>query len=150
MTPEASCQDPRMELLTVSRAFSIWDYTVSHSTLLLRSVEADAFATRFDVMFKPVAALKLPTHMSGLTVRDSNSDEEDELRSEASLLAGVSARLTGADESDYRLFVLDCDGAVGWVLASVMVAYEDEAGYEEPSAILHGTPPGALVVTVNT
>jgi hypothetical protein len=34
--------------------------------------------------------------------------------------------------------------------ASVMVAYEDEAGYDQPSAILHETPPGALVVTVDS
>ena len=65
-------------------------------------------------------------------------------------MAGVAARLTGADPSDYRLFVLECDGALGRVLASVMVAYEDEAGYKDPSAVFHGAPPGALVVTVTT
>lgn len=138
-----------MELLQVQRTFSVWEYTVSHSSLLLRSTDADAYVTRFDVMFKPVAALKLPTHMSNLTVRDPEGDEAEALRDEANTLAAVHARLTGAAETDYRLFVLDCDGAVGWVLASLMVACEDEAGYDEPSAILHGTPPGALVVTAN-
>ena len=140
----------RMEHLSVQRKFSIWDYTVSHSTLLLRSVDADAYATRFDVLFKPVAAFKLPTHMSRLTVRDAHGTETDELGSDAGLLASVAARVTGADSLDYRLFVLDCDGALGWVLASIMVAYEDEAGYEDPSAVLHGTPAGALVVTAAT
>lgn len=136
-----------MELLRVERRFSIWQYTVSHSTLLLRSVDADKYATRFDVMFKPVAAFKLPTHMHQLTVRDALHDEAGAIRSEASSLATVASRLTRANEADYRLFVLDYEGAVGWVFASLMVAYEDEAGYDEPSVILYDSPPGALVVT---
>ena len=74
----------------------------------------------------------LQQHMSNLTVQDPEGDEADALRDEANTLAAVHARLTGAAVADYRLFVLDCDGAVGWVLASLMVAYENEAGYDEP------------------
>lgn len=119
---------------------------MSHKTLLLRSV-GDPYATRFEVMFKPVEAFKLPTGMSSLTVRDAHGDEAATLRSEANSLAVATRRLTRADETDSRLFVLDCDGAVGWVLASVMVAYEDEGRYDEPSAIFYGTsPPDAFVV----
>jgi hypothetical protein len=135
-----------MNLLTVERRFSVWEYTVSHSTLLLRSVDADRYQTRIDVMFKPVAALKLPTAMASLTVRDAYADEAQSLRSEVESLASATARLTGANHAEYRLFVLDCGGEPGWILASLMVAYEDAEDYSAPSAILRGAPPGALVV----
>ncbi len=42
------------------RRYKVWEYTVSHSQLLLRSPREDGYPTRIDVLFKGVSFLQLP------------------------------------------------------------------------------------------
>src|SRR5690349_18618875 len=51
------------------RRFQIWSYRVGHSQLLLRSNPEEGFYSRIELLFKGVAAVHLPTVMSGLIVQ---------------------------------------------------------------------------------
>ena len=53
----------------------VWSYTVGMGRLLLRSPKSPGAATRVDVLFQNVKALKLPTRLEGLSLR-SPGDEE--------------------------------------------------------------------------
>lgn len=48
------------------RPFKVWSYQVSHSTLLLRSVQSNTRDARVDVMFRSVRAVRLGTNYPDL------------------------------------------------------------------------------------
>jgi hypothetical protein len=50
------------------RDFQLWDYTVSHAQLLLRSPATTAEPFNIDIVFLGVKELDLPTSMRGLTM----------------------------------------------------------------------------------
>lgn len=51
-----------------NRVFQLWDYTVSHAQLLLRSPATEAEPFNIDIVFLGVEELDLPTIMRGLTL----------------------------------------------------------------------------------
>jgi hypothetical protein len=53
-----------------SRSFQVWRYVVSHRQLLLRSSRTPEVTTRLELLFKNVSAIKLPTHLDALRVRE--------------------------------------------------------------------------------
>ena len=106
-----------MELFRAERVFRVWDYSVSHSMLLLSSVGNPPGAPQIDVEFGFVNALKLPSQLQSLLVRDPYLDELSVLGPEVESVCPW-AFATGPDRIDHRLFVLDAGDQVGWVLAS--------------------------------
>jgi hypothetical protein len=57
-----------VELFRSERQFRIWEYTVGHETLTLRSLKAAELPTRVDIRFVAVRSINLPTKMNGITV----------------------------------------------------------------------------------
>ncbi len=50
------------------RNFALWDYTVSHAQLLLRSPASSDDPDNIDVVLVGVETLEIPTRMHGLTI----------------------------------------------------------------------------------
>ena len=50
------------------RVFQIWDYSVSHGQLLLRSAKADEHATNIDIVFWGVRAINLDAVLKGVAL----------------------------------------------------------------------------------
>jgi len=99
--------------------------------LLLRSVKTVSFASRIDILFQNVQALKLPTVLHGLTI--STPDAKD--------IERISVE-TGFLPTDQRKFYL-LNGAHynGYIVAGVLATCEDAGDYFEPSKLWAAEPP---------
>lgn len=82
------------------RVSQVWSYTVGMGRLLLRSPKSPGAATRVDVLFQNVKALKLPTRLEGLSVR---SPGDEELQSIGDSPCGRSSARCAASLTGTRL-----------------------------------------------
>jgi hypothetical protein len=110
-------------VVNFSRRFQIWNYTVGHSELLLRSTKTSGVVTRVDVFFKNVAAIHLPTILDGLSVSEASAEETAELHIQVD-----PSRLEGR-----KVFAVRGSNFTGYVIAGVIAWHEDEREYHEPS-----------------
>ena len=112
------------------RIFQLWSYTVSMSRLVLRSTKTPTFASRIDVLFQGVRAIKLPTHLNGLVISIPGADDADRISAE-----------TGFLPDEHKTFYL-LNGAhySGYVVAAVMATCEDAGEYNEPSKLWPNEP----------
>jgi hypothetical protein len=113
-------------LFESERDFQLWRAVVGHSQLLFRSTKTESEPTRIDVLFKPVAALKLPTLLHGLRIRNADAGEADEIRRE----------VDQAPTQDSKVFILESGAFEGYVVAGICVTHEDNGEYSDPSALL--------------
>ena len=111
------------ELLNCSRPFQIWEYTVGHAQLLLRSPKAVDLPTRVDVLFKNVAAIHLQTNLDSLRVSEAIEGEEIGLHS------GLGATIS----KNRKIFVVRGSDFVGYVIAGAIAWHEDDGEYHDPS-----------------
>jgi hypothetical protein len=105
------------------RDFQVWLYTVSHAQLLLRSNRSDAEQTRVDILFKGVNAVQLPTIMRGLNMSTAPRSKAVE----------ISKTLGVPLSRNDKVFVLRGADYVGFVVALVAFAHEDEGHHWDPS-----------------
>jgi hypothetical protein len=108
-----------------ARGFQVWEYTVSHAQLLLRSVRDELNSTRVDVLFKNVGFLALPTSMTVEAIEEVPDDE----------LGSVSGLPAEAVSGGRKVFRLRSQPGDGLVVAGAMVSAEDEREFHEPSAL---------------
>jgi hypothetical protein len=94
--------------------------------LLLRATKTATFGTRIDILFQNVHALKLPSHLNGLTVRLATDDEEE------SLLLESGAPISGGGV----VYVVEGTRYSGYVIAGPVTVHEDKSEYDEESALL--------------
>jgi hypothetical protein len=115
-------------LASWDREFRVWHYTVSHSQLLLRSVNVEGFDTRVDLLFKGVNLMHIREEYRHLVI-DEISDEEVREK------LGLDIDLP----SHGVMFVLN-DGA-GYIHAVRCLWHEDSGGHHVPSKFgpLRGT-----------
>jgi hypothetical protein len=107
------------------RVFQLWSYTVGMGKLLLRSVKTASSATRIDILFQNVQALKLPTVLHGLTILSSDARDIEQISAETGLLP-----------DDGRIFfVLSGSHYDGYIVAGVMTTCEDAGEYFEASKL---------------
>jgi hypothetical protein len=112
--------------LTMStRRFQVWEYTVSHAQLLLRSVRDEIHPTRVDVLFKNVGYMALPSAFMVDVIEELSGDQLETLE-------GLAA---GALSDGRTAFRLTTAGGDGLAVAGVMVSAEDELESHEPSAL---------------
>lgn len=118
-------------LFSFDRPFLVEAYSASHSQLLLLSLAGDdglpGPATRVDVLFKPVRALRLLTRYDRLTVRCADADE-------TAAVLGEHPGLT-LDHDD-RVFLVNDGG--GHVIAMAAGFHEDERPNNAPSRFTEG------------
>jgi len=121
---------PGRHLFQSQRSFAIWAYTVSHSQLLLRTRTADG-RSRIDVLFKPVAAMKIRANYRGLSIRSATADEYDQIMAQAGL----------TPSRDHRVLLLESSGEPDYVITGAVGWREDDRADNDPSA-LATLPPG--------
>jgi hypothetical protein len=111
------------------RKFRIWAYSVSHSTLLLRSVDGNEAPSRIDVAFFGVRALHLQDEYEDLSIE----------KAEDVFVDGVLTPVTAAGEPLVRYLV---NGGPDYVLATSVAWEEDSGDHRSPSRFgpLRGTP----------
>lgn len=109
----------------IERRFQLWAYEVGMRRLLLRSTKSDTFASRIDVYFQNVKALKLPTSLDGLMVTEA----DDKLAMIVEFETGILV------SEETRIFSVRCGPFDGYIVAGVCVVMEDEGEYFEPSQV---------------
>ncbi len=116
------------EKISWDREFEVWQYSVSHSMLLLRSFHPQKYATRIDVAFPSVALMHLQPVYESLSIRLATDLERDQI------LGSNALNLTHG-----HLFLLN-DGE-GYVHAAKYLWHEDAGDHHSPSRFgpLRGT-----------
>lgn len=109
--------------VTFDRTFQIWEYKVSHSQLLLRSVKDSSKDTRIDILFKNVGIIFIPTLLAQIKIRETNP---------------LAVSLVGDEDflQGRRIFQIESAGYSGYVAAGIMVHLEDQGDYDEPSLLM--------------
>ncbi|WP_156725672.1 hypothetical protein [Streptomyces apocyni] len=111
-----------------NREFQVWQYSVSHSVLLLRSVDPQLYDTRIDILFPAVEILHLRPTYEGLTIHQLNHDDGVDFLDNQ-----------GVTPSRGSVFLLN-DGE-GYVQAAKCEWFEDQGNHRAPSRFgpLRGT-----------
>ena len=122
--------DSTKVLFESPRYFKVWQYTVSHCRLLLRSTKGDFVNTRIDVHFGGVSAMLLRPYYDGLIIR---------YPSELELAYVVEAG--GEIPDDAVVHIIDGEYP-SFVVSGQFQWHEDDGGYKDPSWFGHmvGTP----------
>jgi len=112
-----------------NRSFRIWHYSISHSTLLLRSVGEGLLPSRIDVAFFGVRALHLRDEYGSLSI---------EKAAEVSANGVLAVRSTPSEPLARYLL----NGGPDYVLATNFAWEEDGGDHRSPSRFgpLRGTP----------
>jgi len=109
------------------RRFSVWRYEIGHGTLLFRSVRDDSHPTRVDVVVVGVAALKLPTDLVGLVLREASGSARD------SALRGANLPAAAMSNGELRVFLIGAGEVIGYVIGLNAESHEDQGSYFDPS-----------------
>jgi hypothetical protein len=64
-----------MPELTKGRQFQLWEYNVSHGSLLIRSPAVPGVAKSIDIIFVGVEYLAAPRHLGEIAVSEARADE---------------------------------------------------------------------------
>lgn len=111
-------------IIRSDRHFQMWRYSVSHSSLLLRSTKSDGILTRIDVLFKGVREFHLPTSFTGVSIAEAYEVDAKNL---------CSLRQSFVPGTDRTVFKVEGADFVGYVTALIAVYHEDEGEYHDPS-----------------
>lgn len=114
-----------VELFRSTRYFKVWQYTVSHRRLLLRSSMDRPPATRIDIHFGAVDIMVLRPSYDGLVIRRADDEE----------CAAVS-RDYDVEVRPGRLFALG-GGLKSFVVSAPPQWHEDEGEMDDPSWFGH-------------
>ena len=122
------------------RHFKLWDYNVSHSQLLLRSLGSAEVGKNIDVVFAGVEFLQLPLTLRGLKLAQASAKET----------ARVIGSLTRVGESCY-IYSLRSGPRRYYVAASAFKVLENdldpfESSLESVSAAEEGKELGKILV----
>ncbi|WP_416519952.1 hypothetical protein [Streptomyces achromogenes] len=117
VTPESTGS----EMFRSDRYFKVWQYTVSHRRLLLRSSRDRPPDTRIDIHFGNVDLLLLRPAYDGLVIRQAGAEECEQV--------GLDY---GVEVEPGRLFVLG-GGLRSFVLSAPPQWHEDEGAMDDPS-----------------
>jgi hypothetical protein len=113
-----------------TRYFKVWQYTVGHKRLLLRSSRECPPNTRIDIHFGAVSAMLLRPYYEGIVIRSPNDRE-------LKFVEDISGPVThGA-----VVYIID-GGRPSFVVSGRVQWHEDEGGSNDPSWFGHmvGTP----------
>jgi hypothetical protein len=115
------------QLFSWRRKFRLWDYSVSYSQLLLRSVNLPDYETRIDVLFSNVRRVLLSYQYETLAVDSLEMGEVD------------NGLIGGGYEEWQRVFLIN--GGPDFIVASQCKWYEDVGDARTPSKFgpLRGT-----------
>ncbi|MEU8782318.1 hypothetical protein [Streptomyces sp. NPDC048637] len=111
------------------RDFKVWQYTVSHRRLLLRS-SREEYGTRIDILFAGVERLCVKRIYEGLTIRQGTSEEARRISEALDI------------EVDAQSLYLLGHGISSFIISSQPQWREDDGYNDAPSRLGHlpGTP----------
>ncbi|WP_031077484.1 hypothetical protein [Streptomyces sp. NRRL WC-3742] len=119
---------PGRELFRSERRFHLRAHSASHGQLLLRTLDEydgpGEARTTIEMLFKPVAVMKLRDNHRGLAVRCATEAESAEIR------AGHPSVRFGKDE---RVFVLESQGELDYIVAMAFGWTEGVLDHLQPS-----------------
>jgi hypothetical protein len=106
-----------MPLIQSDRIFSLWDYTPSHTQLLIRSPMTHGETTNFDIRFDAVQFVYVPAFFKGITIdlADANAAEP--------ILAPLPPQLR-----DFRVFLIRSGDMTWYVIAGAVYHQENTLG----------------------
>lgn len=110
-----------MKTFASTQRFRMWEYTVSHSTLLLR--HRSDFAT-VDIIFSGVDYLEIPDTFNGLEIGAPTAQEEERL------LARANKKKENGRLPDFRPYLLLTESRRCFVVAASCVVCESKAGIQ--------------------
>jgi len=110
-----------MEAFSSTQRFRMWEYIVSHSTLLLR--HRSDFTT-VDIIFSGVDYLEIPDMFNGLIIGAPNAQEEERL------LVRANKKEENGRLPTYRSYLLLTESRRFFVVAASCVICESEAGIQ--------------------
>jgi hypothetical protein len=99
----------------INRKFQLWEYSVSHGSLLLRSPKRGEDKNNIDIVFAGVEYVSAPRHFHSLAIDDANPDE----------LASISLVLDKKVNSK-NVTILVTEGKRHAIVAAVMKIEENE------------------------
>lgn len=116
------------DIASWERKFQIWQYSVSHSTLLLRSVHPQLYETRIDVLFPAVSLMHVQPSYTTLVISEADETEKNNI---------LPNDVTVGEHE--KLFFLN--HGQGYVLAPKCSWHEDNGDHRTPSKFgpLRGT-----------
>ena len=114
------------KIFNSERLFEVWQYSVSHRQLLLRSNKSNLAPTRIEVLFKDIAFMMIVPTLKGLAITACEPGKEN---------LPAYLNIAGAKKGLYRI---DAEGFVGYVIAGSVITGEDELEYYQPSGLLPG------------
>lgn len=83
------------------RVFKIWDYSVSHRQLLLRSPKSEKQVDNVDVVFWGVEFISIPSILNGLSLRQVGEDEVVSFRPSALKKNALVIRIDAGTEHGF-------------------------------------------------
>jgi hypothetical protein len=113
-----------MHIVTFVGDFQMWAYTVSHACLLLRSPKSPSRGTQIDVLFKNVAAIRLPVSFTDLEIAEEAVEDAE---------PAIDTGRRGF--GDRKLYALRGVAWRGAVVAGVAVWHEGHEGYSQRSPL---------------
>ena len=105
------------------RQFQVWEWSVGHSWLHLRSNPSASVSTRIEISFKPAVLVCLAASLDGVVI---TSEPRDALP--AALCNALHAPLGSAD----AVYSVRSGTALGWVVAGSAAGREDDEPYDAP------------------
>jgi hypothetical protein len=105
-----------MNYESANRTFQVWDYTVSHGMLLIRSPGDDEKPT-IDVVFYGTQFMSVPRHIGEISVRSGDADARR-------AVASFWSKLADRDE----VFVITGNEATHYVVAAGVKVTEHHNG----------------------
>jgi hypothetical protein len=123
-----TASDTEVLIYESDRHFELWNWSVSHSDLILRSNRTSDLSTRVEILFKNVRAAGIASSFRNLRVHAIV--EGPEVLAAESVLGRSLHLLPHTDEVLFRLI-----GGPGraWILASVVAGREDGNSYDAPT-----------------
>ncbi|MFJ3337298.1 hypothetical protein [Streptomyces sp. NPDC086766] len=118
---EVTPEFPGSEVFRSDRYFKVWQYTVGHRRLLLRSSRDRPPDTRIEIYFANVDLMLLRPGYDGLVIRRADAEECAEV--------GLDY---GAEVKPGNLFVLG-GGLRSFVVSAPPQWHEDEGAMDDPS-----------------
>lgn len=110
-----------IELLK-NRSFQLWEYRVSHGSLLIRSPKKSGLATNVDLKFFGVEYISVPRHLREIALSYATDEEERSL-----------ARLLGKHIGREKIFVFESPTGRYLIVAAGMKVEENELDiFESP------------------
>jgi hypothetical protein len=95
------------------RKFQLWEYKVSHGSLLIRSPKSPSETNNIDLIFVGVEFVQLPRHLDGIVIEEGN-------KSDLALSTKLKLRSTS------KVFVISSAGERHLIAAAAIKICENE------------------------